>query len=410
VDEPRLPEFMPEDSLAVTRYDEMMEVLRSPKMLPEPPTENEEVSGDTLTTLAGPAHTRRRRIMNRLVRTGALDHYRDRLLVPTMRQALLALRDQPADEDGLYRADLVRFTRLPFVEFSAALAGLDRLEDDAAHELLDLVNAMGDQHRVKFYYGDHRPYVERGIAAKERFASGYVAPVLATCPFRPGDEIPPERHDLLALLAAQLDPAWADEDLCVRETFTSVFAAGVGTSSTMMTNAIDELSGWLPKHPDQAHRLRDLHFLGRVLQETLRLHPIFPAFGRVAAEDVTLSTGRTIRAGQWVAAFPGPSNRDPAVFGEDSDEFVPDRELPRATQRYGTGFGAGSHQCLGLRVVLGNDGVGSHAHVLRLLLDAGVARDPDREPRKEPSERDTWEYYPVAFTALDSFEPLMATN
>jgi cytochrome P450 len=141
-----------------------------------------------------------------------------------------------------------------------------------------------------------------------------------------------------------------------------------------------------------------------VLQETLRLHPIFPAFGRVALEDVTLSSGRTVRAGQWVAAFPGPSNRDRSVFGEDADEFNPDRPLAPNTQRYGTGFGAGSHQCLGLRVVLGNDGVGSHAHVLRLLLEAGVRRDPDQVPRKEPTERDTWEHYPVIFTKLGELD------
>jgi len=397
-----IPAFMPKDAVIVTRYDEMMEVLRSSKLRPEPPTENEEVSGGTLTTVFGQDHTLRRRIMNRLVRPDALDHYRDNLLIPTMRRALLDLQEAP-EPNGHYRAELVQFTRFPFVQFSAALAGFDTSDPDRMRDLLGLINAMGDHHRVKFYYGDHRPIIERGIAAKVRFRDDYYRPAHAACPYRPGEDVPKTEHDLLSLLAAQLDPQWADEDLCVRESFTSVFAAGVGTSSTMMTNSIDELSAWLPKHPDQEHRLADLGFLGRVLQETLRLHPIFPAFGRVALEDVTLSSGRLVRANQWVAAFPGPSNRDRSVFGEDADEFNPDRPLPPNTQRYATGFGAGTHQCLGLRVVLGNDGIGSHAHVLRLLLEAGVRRDPDHEPRKEPTERDTWEYYPVVFTKLDRF-------
>jgi cytochrome P450 len=390
---------MPDDAVVVTRYDEMMEVLRSSRFRPEPPTENEAVSGGTLTTVYGPHHTLRRRIMNRLIRTDALEHYRDELLIPTMSAALRDLQGQP-DPDGLHRAELVQFTRYPFVQFSAALAGFDTSHPDRMRDLLGLINAMGDHHRVKFSYGDHRPIIERGLAAKASFASDYYRPAHQACPYRPGDEVPRTEHDLLSLLAAELDPAWADEDLCVKETFTSVFAAGVGTSSTMMTNSIDELSRWLPEHPDEADRLDDLDFLGRVLQETLRLHPIFPAFGRVAAEDVTLSSGKLVRAGQWVAAFPGPSNRDPSVFGEDADEFNPDRPLPPSTQRYATGFGAGSHQCLGLRVVLGNDGVGSHAHVLRLLLKAGVRRDPERTPRKEPTERDTWEHYPVVFEKL----------
>jgi cytochrome P450 len=394
---------MPEDAVVVTSYEEMLEVLRSSRMRPEPPTENAEVSGDTLTTLFGPDHVMRRRIMNRLVRSDALDHYRDNLLIPTMKQALQELKSTPSP-DGRYRAELVQFTRYPFVEFSAALAGFDTSDPKRMRDLLGLINAMGDHHRVKFYYGDHRPYVERGIAAKATFRKEYYEPASATCPYRPGDEVPMTEHDLLSLLNAQLDPHWADEDLCVREIFTSVFAAGVGTSSTMMTNSIDELSTWLLVHPDEEDRLMDLEFLGRVLQETLRLHPIFPAFGRVAHEDLTLASGREVRAGQWVAAFPGPSNRDPGVFGEDADQFNPDRELSPSTQRYATGFGAGSHQCLGLRVVLGNDGVGSHAHVLRLLLQAGVRRDPDQSPRKEPTERDTWEHYPVIFTKLSDLD------
>ncbi len=397
--QPRLPAFMPRDALIVTRYDEMLEVLRSSKMRPEPPTGNAEVSGGSLTTLFGSDHTLRRRVMNRLVRSDALDHYRDNLLIPTMQGALRELRATP-DPDGEYRAELVQFTRYPFVQFSAALAGFETDDPARMRELLGLINAMGDHHRVKFYYGDHAPIIERGLAAKETFREEFYEPAYDKCPYRPGDEVPPTEHDLLSLLGAQLDPTWADQDLCVKETFTSIFAAGVGTSSTMMTNSIDELSSWLPLHPDQEDRIDDLDFLGRVLQETLRLHPIFPAFGRVANEDLTLPSGREVKAGQWVAAFPGPSNRDRSVFGEDADEFNPDRPLPPSTQRYATGFGAGTHQCLGLRVVLGNDGVGSHAHVLRLLLRAGVRRDPDRAPRKEPTERDTWELYPVVFTKL----------
>lgn len=397
----RLPAFMPRDSVIVTDYAEMLEVLRSQKMRPEPPTENAVVSGGTLTTVFGADHTRRRRIMNRLIRSDALEHYRDDLLVPAIKQALRTLQEHP-DPDGRHRADLVEFTRVPFTQFSAALAGFEIREPQRAKELLRLINAMGDHHRVKFFVGEHRPVIERGLAAKARFTHEYFEPALAACPYQPGSEVPREQHDLMSLLAAELDPTWHDDDLKVRETFTSVFAAGVGTSSTMMTNSIDELSRWLAGRPDREARLDDLQLLGRVIQETLRLHPIFPAFGRVALEDVTLSSGRRVRAGQWVAAFPAAAHRQKTVFGENAKEFDPDRVLPPGTARYGTGFGAGGHQCLGLRVVLGDDGVGSHAHVLRLLLRAGVRRDAELPGRREPSERDTWEMYPVVFHSIDA--------
>jgi len=396
----KLPRYVPSDAVALIRYHDVVEVLRSSKLRPEPSIENEAVSGGVLTTLHGQDHTTRRRIMNRLVRPAALEHYRDELLVPALIKQLRELKANP-DPHGVYRANLVEFTRIPFVYFAAALAGFDVRDPRRIHELLALVNAMGDHHRVKWFTGDHRPYIERGFEAKERFRDDYFGPALEACPYRPGSDVPPEQHDLISLLAAEVDPQWGDKDLATREAFTSVFAAGVNSSSTMMTNSLDELVDWLPRHPRQKHRLDDLEFLARVIQETLRLHPTPPAFGRVAEEKITLTSGRTIEPGQWVTLFPSTANRDPDVFGPDPDAFDPDRDLPPTVARYGTSFGGGSHQCLGLRVVLGNDGVGSHAHVLRTLLRAGVQRDPDRPFSREPSERGHWDVYPVVFTSID---------
>jgi hypothetical protein len=51
------------------------------------------------------------------------------------------------------------------------------------------------------------------------------------------------------------------------------------------------------------------------------------------------------------------------------------------TPRYGLGFGLGTHQCYGLRVVVGNDGKGgAHVMLLKKLMDAGVHPDPDNPP------------------------------
>jgi len=53
------------------------------------------------------------------------------------------------------------------------------------------------------------------------------------------------------------------------------------------------------------------------------------------------------------------SNRDTEVFGEDANNFNPRRPEPaNGFNRYGLGFGMGTHQCYGLRVVVGNDGKG----------------------------------------------------
>jgi cytochrome P450 len=205
----------------------------------------------------------------------------------------------------------------------------------------------------------------------------------------------------MSLMAAELDPAWRDDpDLKVRDMATSLFAAGVGSSAEMMTSVIDELSEWLPKHPEGEDRLGDLRFVSAVVQESLRLHPAPPGTGRVALEDVRLSSGELIERGQWVAVLLIEANRDRSVFGADADEFNPDRTLPTGVPRYGLSFGSGPHMCLGLPIVLGREGVGSHVHAMRLLLAAGVQRDPDRAPVREQSERTRWESYPVIFTRL----------
>lgn len=396
-----LPRYMPPDAVALTSYQDVLEVLRSANLRPEPGTdENAPISSGVLTRTHGPDHTRRRRIMNRLVRPASLEHYRDVLLIPALKAKLRELSAHP-DSNGSYRADLVQFTMLPFVRFAAALAGFDLSEPGRDEHLLRLVNAMGAQHRINWYTDDHRGYIERGLRAKAEFKEHYFEPALAACPFEPGSEVPAERHDLISLVCAELDPAWQDEDLKLRDTFTSVFAAGVGSSATMMTNALDELSRWLPAHPEDNDRLDDLTFLSVVLQETLRLNPTPPAFGRIADEDLILASGREIKAGQWVACLPTTANRDSSVYGQDADSFDPRRVVPSGVPRYGVSFGAGSHQCLGLRVVLGNDGIGSHAYVLRLLLAAGVQRDPSDPPAREPSERMNWARYPVVFTTLE---------
>ena len=53
----------------------------------------------------------------------------------------------------------------------------------------------------------------------------------------------------MSLLAVEADPHWHDKELAAREAFADIFAAGVGASTVTMTNAIHELSTWLPAHP-----------------------------------------------------------------------------------------------------------------------------------------------------------------
>jgi cytochrome P450 len=90
---------------------------------------------------------------------------------------------------------------------------------------------------------------------------------------------------------------------------------------------------------------------------------------RLSLEHNVLSDGTESYPGQEPRAEYPKVNRDPDVFGPDAMELNPNRPPPAdGTRRYGLGFGVGTRQCFGLRVVVGNDGKGgAHVEPLRIL-------------------------------------------
>jgi cytochrome P450 len=122
----------------------------------------------------------------------------------------------------------------------------------------------------------------------------------------------------------------------------SILAGGDTTSATMRAavyylakNAdayqklVSEISSASLVLPAQWKDIRDLPYLDGVIRESMRLNPgIAMVFERVApAGGFTLPDGRYIPAGTKVGINPAVTNRDYAVFGEDADDFRPDRWL-----------------------------------------------------------------------------------
>jgi cytochrome P450/NADPH-cytochrome P450 reductase len=97
--------------------------------------------------------------------------------------------------------------------------------------------------------------------------------------------------------------------------------------------AREEVDRVIGKESVQAKHLKELHYIEAVLRETLRLSPTAPAFARGVRpenteETVTIGKSRyEIPRGQPVLCLLGKIQRDPAVFGEDADEFKPERML-----------------------------------------------------------------------------------
>ncbi|KAJ3376011.1 cytochrome P450-dit2 [Allomyces arbusculus] len=186
--------------------------------------------------------------------------------------------------------------------------------------------------------------------------------------------------DLLDMMveAADGDSEYMREDL--RSDTVIFFVAGHDTTSNALTAAIYFL-GRYPAVQERARAevlsvLDDVHptcpvdvfpyltndqatrvpFLTAIIKETLRLYPsiaIIPP--RVTTTTVTLRDGTSLPPGTRVVASTMALHRSPALWGDDADEFRPERFLEVDADKMHAGahgfkwvpFGAGQRVCLG---------------------------------------------------------------
>ena len=378
----------------------------------------------SFTFVEGESHRQRRRIMNQLVRPDALEEIREVVIVPEADRLMSQLRADP-DSDGVCRFDLVEFLERVFVNFTAKLIGLIDVDSDERTARLRSCAGPIAAGTSSGFLENRTAVNEKAIAAKQRYVDEFFLPSLAwhqqmiskiSAGELRDDDVP---SSFLKFVAKRAHPAWDDIDGAIVES-TNLFAASVGTSTQSVVHTVDLLLEWFQRHPEDYKDRNDITFLLNALQETIRLRaPFSPYTTRLALEDHVLSDGTEVRAGQelhieWVAA-----NRDRKVFGEDANEFNPRRPSPaNGLQRFGVGFGVGAHQCLGMRVVVGNDGLGgSHVKVLQRLMVAGVRPDPDSRPTELKKNMDKFSLediprytaYPVIFPERpEAFKPTAA--
>jgi cytochrome P450 len=201
----------------------------------------------------------------------------------------------------------------------------------------------------------------------------------------------PRRSDLLALLLTAPDPATGDrlDGDAVHSQCITMLVAGHETSAAALSFALYELA----RHPNIARRAREeidatlpppgaaigyddigrLRYLRRIIAETLRLWPVAPGFFREATRPVTLG-GHEFATGEWVFVLTLAAHRDPAAWGEDAEQFDPDRWLadrpiPTGARIYKP-WGTGPRACIGRAFAL---------HEVTLAL-AKILREFDLHP------------------------------
>lgn len=130
----------------------------------------------------------------------------------------------------------------------------------------------------------------------------------------------------------------------------------------------------LIEHPDQVDRLLDDpdQFVEPAVEEILRWTTPVIQFVRTATTDVELH-GKTIEAGQHVALWYGPANRDPRVFDEPYQ-----LDISRQPNEH-LALGHGTHFCLGANLARWE-----LRAAFRALAETDVLR------RLEPAGEPTW--------------------
>jgi len=147
------------------------------------------------------------------------------------------------------------------------------------------------------------------------------------------------RQDVLTELATATYPDGSipEVDVIVR-TATFLFAAGQDTTTRLLSSGLRVLA----QRPELQELLRgDRERIPTFIEEILRIESPVKSDFRLARRSTTLA-GVSIPAGTTVMILPGAANRDPAVF-ELPDEVRMDRPNGQAH----LSFGRGIHSCPG---------------------------------------------------------------
>ena len=367
------------------------------------------VMADVLVNLHGDDHRARRRLENRLFRKDTHLRYERELFPPLLEHTLA-----PAIQAG--QGELVTLSHQVMMNLAALTAGVDRPAGTPEETLRLYAYLMTfiEGATLAHYSGDVAIKEAEVASALTDFDREFLQPSIARRKALLADlesfkidetDLPQDVLTTLLRSQAQLE---LPEDVLLREVCFFLLA-GAHTSATAFLRTLDQIFGYTDSRPDLAERAQsDQHFLQRCVHETIRLNPSSPVAMRWAVQDVLLPNGIKISAGDKVVIDLMAVNRDPVVFGEDANEFRPERELGQGVAPWGLSFGLGMHACIGQDLAAGVDPAGLEPetdHLLGLVpaavksvLRAGGRPNPDSPPQLDPlSARKYWSRYPVLF-------------
>ncbi|WP_121642962.1 bifunctional cytochrome P450/NADPH--P450 reductase CypB [Bacillus vallismortis] len=176
--------------------------------------------------------------------------------------------------------------------------------------------------------------------------------------------------DLLSLMLYAKDPVTGEtlDDENIRYQIITFLIAGHETTSGLLSFAIycllthpeklkkaqEEADRVLTDDTPEYRQIQQLTYIRMVLNETLRLYPTAPAFSLYAKDDTVLGGEYPISKGQPVTVLIPKLHRDQNAWGEDAEEFRPERfeDSSRIPHHAYKPFGNGQRACIGMQFAL----------------------------------------------------------
>ena len=342
------------NEIVITTPDDAREVYRHKQLRQALYDAGEVVMEDVVVNLHGDEHRQRRRLENRLFRRDTFYEY-EREMFPAIIQQTV----DPYLNAG--KAELVDFGHQLMMNLAALTAGVGRPLGtyEETSRLYDYLTTFIEGAPLGFYVGDvdakrrevevnleefDKEFLEPGITLRtqllEKLESGLI------------EEQDLPRDVLMVLLRNQDKVPMTRESL--RREIAFYLLAGAHTSATALTRVVHNIFKWLEAHPeDKDKAYKDKVFLQRATHETIRLQPSSPTAARWALEDVELKSGISISKGDKVIIDLITVNRDRTLYGDDSEEFNPNRQLDPKITPWGLSFGQGMHACIGQDLAAG---------------------------------------------------------
>ncbi|MGF1472214.1 MAG: bifunctional cytochrome P450/NADPH--P450 reductase [Rubrobacteraceae bacterium] len=271
---------------------------------------------------------------------------------------------------------------------------------DMTRLTLDTIALCGFDYRLNsFYRTEPHPFVAAMLDALDiattTMTSGPIRKTLAVGAKRRGDEDAQamyslvdsiieerkasgdqsEKKDLLQLMLTGVDRQTGEslDDVNIRYQVLTMLFAGHETTSGLLSFTLAELlrnpevlakayeevdrvlGGDLSTPPD-IQQVKQLQYVSQILKETLRLHPPAPFFSRYAYEPTVIGGKYQIDKDHQLWILTPMLHRDPKIWGNNVEEFDPDRFTREAEQNRPANaykpFGTGQRACIGRHFAL----------------------------------------------------------